>query len=100
MERQEWIHPTVGNPRLLLPGSSSIDVHMYTAKQLILDGKLAFLLIDDGAKLCMSEEMQLAIATADLWQVVREWWPNKVRATISFHEDHVHACESLLLYLE
>lgn len=79
MERQEWINPTIGNPRLLLPGSSSVDVHMYTAKQLILDGKLAFLLMDDRARINMTEDHQLAVLTADLWQVVRQYWPNKVR---------------------
>lgn len=89
VEREEWGAPSVVDPRALLSGAINMDMHKYTAKQLVIDGRVALMMMNNGAKFELPDGTLEAFGASDMWQIVRKCWPNKVRhseyyAQISF----------------
>lgn len=79
VEREEWKPPTVVDPRALLSGAINLDVHKYNAKQLVVDGRVALMMMNDGAKFELPDGTTEPFGASDIWQIVRKCWPNKVR---------------------
>ncbi|GMH39547.1 hypothetical protein BSKO_07445 [Bryopsis sp. KO-2023] len=81
VEDEEWVSPSIVNPRTLLSGSAIGDVHKYNAKRLVSEARLALMLIDDCERIVTAEGKSHSVMTADLWQIIREFWPSKIPQT-------------------